>query len=291
MNIPWDDLRLFLQVADSGSLSAAARSLGMGQPALTRRLQALEHTLGAKLFLRSAAGAKLTKVGERLLAPARRMGESAGEVSRVMAKGETLRGLVRITSTPLISFDFLAPFAASVSQRYPGLALEVLSTMNYLDLKRGEAELAIRLQPPEHGLQLVAEAQFEGGAFVSPELHARLPKRPKLSEIPWIAWAPPFEHLPPNPMLNAVVPGFVPAFTSDNILVNLAAAQAGVGAMVLGKVRHRFQRQTGLLPLDVDLGPQARTRLYLMCARSSLDVARVRAVAQMLSDELTAMSV
>jgi DNA-binding transcriptional LysR family regulator len=194
---------------------------------------------------------------------------------------------VRITSTPLISFQFLAPFAAHVARRHAGLRLEVSSTMSYLDLHRGEAELALRLQPPaQDDLVTVAALPIPGAAFVTRALQAKLPARPKLADIPWIAWAPPFDDMPPNPLLRARIPGFVPAFSSDNILVNLAAAEAGVGAIMLGRTKPRHARASTLVPLALDLGPAADLTLYLLCTRSALDIARVRAVADLLVDEL-----
>jgi DNA-binding transcriptional LysR family regulator len=101
-----------------------------------------------------------------------------------------------------------------------------------------------------------------------------------------VAWAPPFEDLPPNPQLAELAPGHVPAFTSDQILVQLAAAEAGAGAIVLPRLRHRFSRRSELVPLDLDLGPFARGALHLVAARSGLDIPRVRLVAALVEAEL-----
>ena len=290
-DIPWDDLKLFVAVAESGSVSGAARHLRIGQPTASRRLQALEHALGGRLFLRSVAGAALTPMGERLLGPARKMAELAGEAARAAdTRDHAPRGVVRLTSSPLVCFEFLAPFAAVLARRFPELRLELLSTMQYLDLARGEADLALRLRPPsQEGLELVASTEVEGAAFVTPELKAKLGRRPRLERVPWIAWAPPFDALPPNPMLQARIPHFAPAFSSDNILVQLAAAEAGVGAMVLGHTRHRFMRPRALVPLPLELGREARTSLYLVAARSALAIARVRAVVDLLVGALAGL--
>src|SRR5512140_280737 len=100
MDTPWDDVRLFLAVAETGSLSGAAQRLRIGQPTVSRRLAALEYSMGAKLFLRSVNGASLTVAGERLLAPARKMAEWAGEVGRAAeSTDQSPRGLVRVTSS------------------------------------------------------------------------------------------------------------------------------------------------------------------------------------------------
>ena len=145
MDISWDDAKLFLAIAETGSLSGAARRLKLGQPTVTRRLAMLEYTVGAALFRRSVEGAALTSAGERLLGPAKKMAEWAGELHRAAeAHDGAPRGLVRVTSSPFICFDFLAPFAGFLAQKHPGLRLEVLSSVQYLDLARGEADLALR---------------------------------------------------------------------------------------------------------------------------------------------------
>lgn len=288
MDISWDDAKLFLAIAETGSLSGAARRLKLGQPTVTRRLALLEYTVGAALFRRSVEGAALTSAGERLLAPAKKMAEWAGELHRAAeAQDGAPRGLVRITSSPFICFDFLAPFAGFVAQQHPGLRLEVLSSVQYLDLARGEADLALRAKAPSNpDLQVVHRMEVESAVFVSKALKARLPRRVTLQALPWIAWCPPFDSIPPNPQLEAMIPHFVPAFTADHFLVQMAAAEAGVGAMVLGRVSHRFSRESPLVPLELDLGDHARQELHLVCAKSALDIPRVRRVAELIVDEL-----
>jgi DNA-binding transcriptional LysR family regulator len=132
------------------------------------------------------------------------MAEWAGEVGRVAESSDpSPRGLVRVTSSPYVSFDFLAPFAAWLGQQHPGLRLEVLTSIHYLDLNRGEADLALRSSraPLQEGLTVVLTLEFENVVFVSKSLAAKLPRKPRLVDLPWVAWAPPFDTLPPNPQL------------------------------------------------------------------------------------------
>lgn len=288
MDIPWDDVRLFLAVAEAGSLNKAAKALRLGQPTVSRRLAALEYSLGAQLFRRGVSGAALTTAGERLLEPARKMAEWAGEVGRAAeSRDQAPRGLVRVTSSPWACFDFLAPFAAFLAQKHPGLRLEVLSSMAYLDLTRGEADLALRLKPPtQPELVVVKQLVLKNFVLVSKSLLARLPKQPAMRDLPWIAWAPPFDSIPPNPQLEQLIPGFTPAFTSDNFLVMVAAAEAGVGAIVLNRAQHRFAKASALVPLPISLGPFATSPMYLVAAKSALDVPRIRRVSELLVAEL-----
>lgn len=288
MDIPWDDVRLFLAVAEAGSLSAAARGLRLGQPTVSRRLAALEYRLGASLFDRSVGGAALTTAGERLVQPARRMAEWAGEVGRAAeAKGQSPRGLVRVTAPPFPCHDFLAPFAGWLAVAEPELRLEVLSALEYLDLARGEADLALRGRPPGHDdLALVGEYVIDNAVYVAPSLLARIGRPRSLTDLPWVAWTARFDDVPPNPQLAELMPGYTPAFTTDNFLVIVAAAEAGLGAVVLGRLTHPLMRRRELVPLPIDLGPHATSDYYLVCAKSALDIPRVRRVAQLLDQEL-----
>jgi DNA-binding transcriptional LysR family regulator len=290
MDIPWNDVRLFLAVAELGSLSAAARRLNVGQPTVSRRLAELEEQLGYPLFDRSVEGTKLTARAERLLEPARRMAEWAAELQRAADRGEPgPRGVVRITAPPGVAYDLLAPFAASLQETLPEVTLQVLSRVEYLDLGRREADLALRLRAPtQRDLVVVERIEHPNDAFVARSSLARLPPRPGLADIGFIAWAPPFEGLSPNPELAAMIPGFRPAFASDDFIVQLAAAEAGAGAIFLGNLRHRFARTTSLVPLGLDLGPHASSSLHLVSTRSALELPRVRAVAELLSAELRA---
>jgi DNA-binding transcriptional LysR family regulator len=291
MDIPWEDLRVFLAVADTRSMSGAARKLRLGQPTVSRRMATLEHALGFALFRRSVDGVKLSAEGERLLGPARRMAEWAGEVNRAaLSRDRTPRGLVRVATYPGLAWEVMAPFAAWLRTKHPALRLEVLSGVGFLDLARGEADLALRTKPADQAdLVTVASLEVKNGVFASRSYAKRLPARYGLTDLDWIAWAPPFDTLSPNPELAKVIPGFTPVFTSDNILVQRQAAEAGIGVMALAHVPHRFARPTNLVPLRVDLGRYARSTTYLVCAKSALDIQRVRVVVDLLAGELSAL--
>jgi DNA-binding transcriptional LysR family regulator len=83
-----------------------------------------------------------------------------------------------------------------------------------------------------------------------------------------------------------MIPNFRPVFASDDFIVQLRAAEAGVGALFMQKARHRFNRDSNLVPLGLDLGPHAKNTMHVVCAKSALGVARVRAVAELLKEEL-----
>ncbi len=288
MDISWEDVRLFLAIADHGSLTEAARHLGVGQPTVSRRLAELEDQLGYALFERSVEGTTLTASGERWPEPARRMAEWAGELSHAAEPGDSApAGIVRITAPPGVAFDFVAPFAARVRERYPQIIVQVLSRIEYLDLSRREADIALRSRAPtQRDLTTVHSFTHMNDAFATKAYLATLPAKPSIGQIGFIAWAPPYEHFPPNPQLRAMIPQFRPVFASDDYIVMQRAAEGGVGAMFMPKLRHRFNRDSNLVPLGLELGPHAKGAVHVVCAKSALGVARIRAVAELLKDEL-----
>lgn len=286
--LAWDDVRLFLAVVDGGSLSAAARRLKVAQPTISRRIAELERLLAEPLFSRGKSGAALTPFAERLVDPARRMAEAAGELGRVAEqRAAPLEGVVRVTAAPGIAYDFLVPFAAWMKGRLPGVRLEVLSTLAYLDLGRREADLALRLQKTtSKELVCLAELETDIAAYASRAYARRLPRGYGVADVDWIGWAPPLDHLSPNAELARVVPGFRPVFASDDLVMQLRAAEEGLGAVVLGRTEHRFQRLR-LVELELALGP-FRGQLQLLCVRGVLAIPRVRAVADLLAAEIRA---
>ena len=288
MDISWEDVRLFLAVADHGSLTEAARHLGVGQPTVSRRLAELEESLGYPLFDRSVEGTTLTTQGERWLEPSRRMAEWAGELrSTAEHTDSSPAGIVRITAPPGVAYDFVAPFARLAREKFPKIQLQILSRVEYVDLSRREADIALRTRPPtQRDLTIVHSFVHMNDAFVSKSYAKKLPKHPKMSDLDFIAWAPPFEQFPPNPQLAQLIPNFRAAFASDDFIVQLRAAEAGVGAIFMQKAKHRFNRESELVPLGLDLGPHAKGGFHVVCAKSALGVARIRAVAELIKEEL-----
>jgi len=291
MHIPWSDVQLVLAIADTGSLSRAARKLGITQPTVSRRLADLEALFGEPVFVRDVQGTSLTAFGERLLDPARRMAEAGAEIERVASAAEAgPRGVVRVTAPPGIAFTLLAPFAVELRRKLPDIELEVSATVRFVDLVRREADLAIRAvstSRPDNRRDLVTLASETHPivAFASPAYAKTLRRGYTFSDVAWIGWAPPFEQLPPAPQLAARIPGFRPVFTADDFLIQLRAAYAGIGAIILSSFESRFESVRPLVPLALDFGKLTATH-QLVCARSSLAVPRVAAVADLLAAEL-----
>lgn len=282
-----------MAVAEAGSVSAAAKRLRTTQPTVSRRLAGLEAGLGEPLFARSVEGMRPTSFGERMLPAARRMAEAAGELERIASVAEsTPKGVVRVTASPGVAYTFLTPLALRLRVLLPDVRLEVVATTTYVDLARREADLALRAQPmgrpAQRDLVTLATATSPVGVFAAPSLAAKLPPRPRPADVPWIAWAAPFEDLPPNPQLAKMIPGFQPVFAANDYIVQLRAAEAGVGAIFLDRVSHRFALPSPLVELPLSIG-KLTSSLHLICARASLAIPRVKAVADVLAEELSGL--
>ncbi|SMX29793.1 HTH-type transcriptional regulator CatM [Pelagimonas phthalicica] len=150
VNFDWNRARAFLVTAEEGSLSAAARALGMAQPTLGRQVAALEEELGVILFERVGRGLELTEAGRELLVQAKAMGDAAQAISIVATgQSEELAGEVSISATELYSVWVLPPIIRKLRDIAPGIAINVVSSNEISDLRRREADIAIRNTRPE----------------------------------------------------------------------------------------------------------------------------------------------
>ena len=141
-----DAMRLFIRVADTGSFSKAAADLDIGQPTVSRRIQDLEHQLGADLFLRTTRALSLTEAGERFYVRARGILE---EFERAEAEARGLDneavGQLRITVPHSLSRVVIAPALASFMRQYPDVSIDVISDDSYTDIVQEGIDLAFRL--------------------------------------------------------------------------------------------------------------------------------------------------
>ena len=159
----WNRMRAFLATADEGSLSAAARSLGLTQPTLSRQVAALEEELGLMLFERVGRGLVLTAAGRELHNHVRDMGAAADKVAlAALGQSQTIEGEVRITANDILSAVFLPRAVARIKALAPNLVIDVIAANDIRDLMRREADIAIRHVRPEHPdliARLICEAK------------------------------------------------------------------------------------------------------------------------------------
>ena len=153
----WEGIQEFLAVASTGSLSAAARELGVSQPTVGRRIEGLEARLDAPLFLRTPQGLSLTETGEKILQHAEHMSDDALAIERIVTGGQKgLSGSVTISAIEGLGAGWLTGQLGAFYERYPEISIELMMQVQAADLLRREADIAIRFFRPSQ-LDLVAK--------------------------------------------------------------------------------------------------------------------------------------
>ena len=152
-NIGWELYRSYLSVLQEGSLSAAARALGVAQPTLGRHIATLEKSLGLTLFTRSHLGLLPTEAALALKGFAEEMNSTAAAMKRAAeSQGAGIKGTVRITASEVMGVEVLPPIVAQLQNEHPALKLELVLTNRVQDLLRREADIAIRMTQPKQDL-------------------------------------------------------------------------------------------------------------------------------------------
>lgn len=148
-DVSWDFYRTFLAVLRSGSLSAAARELGLTQPTVGRHIDALEQAVGYQLFTRSQQGLLPTQPALALKPYAENLATTAAAMRR-LASGEFggVRGTVRISASDVVGVEVLPPILAALQEEHSSLELELSLSDSLEDLLRREADIAVRMTSP-----------------------------------------------------------------------------------------------------------------------------------------------
>ena len=151
VSFDWNQVRAFLATAEEGSLSAAARALGLTQPTLSRQVTALEESLGVTLFERGTRVMALTDTGRELIAHVRAMGDAATRLS-IAASGQSrsVEGHVRLTATPAFATYHLPRMLSRLRAIAPGISVDIVASNDVRDLTRREADIAVRHGRPSH---------------------------------------------------------------------------------------------------------------------------------------------
>jgi DNA-binding transcriptional LysR family regulator len=146
----WNDLRYFLAVARHGSTTAAAKALHLSQSTVHRRLAELEKGVGRHIVVRHATGYRLTEFGSELLPLIKQVEEAVASLERhLVAANDTPTGSVRVTCSESIGYRLTqSPLLDDFHRRYPGLRIELIMGDHFLDIAKGEADVAIRAGVP-----------------------------------------------------------------------------------------------------------------------------------------------
>jgi DNA-binding transcriptional LysR family regulator len=177
--IDWDDVRYFLAVARDGSVRAAAKRLGVNHATVLRRVAQLEDRLGAQMFEKLPSGYQLTAAGEEVLGLANQMEASSLQLeTRVQARDQSVRGLLRVTLAPTLATHLLMPDLVQFARQYPDIEMVILSSGELANLTNREADVAIRVVYDRKTLPLNLHAlkgpDIFGGVYLSRDRLAAL---------------------------------------------------------------------------------------------------------------------
>jgi DNA-binding transcriptional LysR family regulator len=229
----WDHYRTLLQVLAEGSLSGAARKLGLSQPTVGRHVEALETELGTPLFTRSASGLAPTEAALALRPHAEAMAAAAEALVRTSSgERDAVRGVIRVTAADVVGVEVLPPILTGFREAHPEVAIELALSNRQEDLLRREADIAVRMVRPTQGALL---ARRVGAVRLGLFAHRRYLEAHGVPKSIRDAGFAAIGYDRDRQMLQSLEEAQLPfsreffAFRSDNDLAQLAALRAGFG--------------------------------------------------------------
>ena len=264
----WGDLRIFLAIARTGTLGAAARVTGQTQPTMGRRLRALEASLGQILFQRTPDGFVLSDAGAVVLNHAERMEEEALGIARQMGgEGEGLSGLLRLSASEWFGVTVLSPVLAAFSRSHPQVTLELITDTRLFNLSRREADLVFRIRPfdePDVVQRRLMTMQY--AAYAAPETDVKT--------AGLILMDTAFDGLPDVTWLQTRLPDAAVTFRSNNREAQARMCRLGAGIAVLPCLL--ADTMSGIVRLD--MGDAPARDVYMGYHRDLAKSPRLRAL-------------
>jgi len=279
----WDDVRFFLAVARTGSLSGAARALGVGHVTVGRRITLLEKRLGVTLMNRTPDGFATTAAGAAILRQCAAMESAAMDLERVVAGHDSLvTGSVRVTTTETLAYQLVAPAIAALHETHAALRVDLITGVRSLDIARREADLAVRFARPSASdlvCRKLGEVGFSLYASKRYLASAGIPKRGQgLAGLDLITFTGAPAATSPF-FMGEALEGARVVLRCDNPLIQVRAAASNVGiveaACFLG------DSSPGLVRVWPDEAP-ARRVVWLIVHQDMRRAARINAVSGMI---------
>ena len=259
----WEDLHTFLAIARHGSLSAAARALGVTQPTIGRRLASMEQRTGARLLQKLPGGYALTSLGESILGNAERAESEVLAADRIVAgRDAALEGVVRLTTVDTLASRIVTPALVALQKEHPGIVVELVPDTRSLSLSKREADIALRMTRFE-GHDIVARkvGTLVFGVYGTAHWEDVAPDQVRLVTV-----LDDQAHLPEAKWLAEQFPEATTAFRTNSREVQIWAAKAGAGVAALAGFRARMEPElveigSTRLSRDIWLGVHSDMRL------------------------------
>jgi len=251
----WDNLKFFLALAETGSLSRASEKLRVDHSTVSRRIDMLEHDLGVRVVERLSRAYRLTPEGEQVRDRAKEIETRIADIARFTNSMDQSSRVVRVSGPPTLLSYFLAPRLLPLQGQHPGLRIELVGEARQVNLGKGEADLALRMaRPVEKGLIARKLAVIPYGLYGSRDYLARCGDKPH----DFLGYDDSLDHLSQQRWLKTLAGDTGLALRSNDLANLLTAARAGLGLAVLPCIMARGAPElvsvpTGIAPLTQEI--------------------------------------
>lgn len=284
----WNDLKFFLAVANTRSLSAASAQLGVSASTVSRRIQTLEVALRVKLFRAHRDGYDLTQAGRDLLAPAEQAEAQMRSFERAAReKDNDHTGPVRLDVPELVGEMIVLPLLAGLAQDHPGIRVEMHSSVRPVHLSAEATDIVLRLSRPDQGAyrqRRLGRVQF--GIFGSSDYltqNGAPAALPDLYRHRIIGWTNDLRYTVMAAWLETHCPGLQPALRLSSLRAQMAAVENGLGLAVLPAFAAGHIAAQPVLPDAPQLAPD----LWMFTHEQAANLPRVRLVGEALRKALS----
>ncbi len=239
VDFDWNQVRAFLATLEEGSLSAAARALGLTQPTLGRQVAALEAHLEVTLFERAGRQLVPTPAALEVADHVRAMGEAATRLSLAASgQSQSVEGTIKITATELYSAYVLPEFVEILNASHPGILIDIVSTNSLSDLRRREADIAIRNAEPTDPDLIARKIKTEtGGLFATRDFvaeHGPFDALSDLADAPLIGFGDTSQFLDTLKARGVPMTAANVVARSESHIVHWELARRGLGLGING---------------------------------------------------------
>jgi DNA-binding transcriptional LysR family regulator len=284
MRIPeWSDLRVVLAVARSKTLRASAVSLRVDQSTVSRRVAALEATLGVRLFERLDGAMTATRAGEAVIDAAERVEHQILSIQeRVANQDAVIAGNVRVTTVPTIANHILIPAMSQLRSQHPALCLELISDNRNFSITRREADIAVRFARPskDDGMLCRRLGEIDYAAFNAAGT--------RHEDLPWLTYEESHANLPQARWIASVKREEepTPLLANDGEAI-LHAVRGGLGKSLLPMFLQNHFDELQILP---DYGTVLSREVWLIVHPRIRHLARIQSVMTWIASALSAVS-
>ncbi|PPD15867.1 MAG: LysR family transcriptional regulator [Methylobacterium sp.] len=235
--LDWDDLRIFLDVARTGSIAQTARRLKVEPSTVSRRVAQLESALGVSMFERNRSGLKLTELGQRILLHAANLESSVFSIRSLVGADTAAAGHVRLATMEGIASLYVAPRLLRFRDISPDVTVELVTSAQVIHVSRREADLFLSFfKPPGQGLVSEKIGSFQVGLYASPLYLSRHGAPASLSDLRnhhFATYIDDMIQVDAVRWLEDIVSDVPVVFHSNSMIAQMNAAASGLGIVAL----------------------------------------------------------